>query len=440
MRQTETTEQRLRRYNAELDRLMQVGRQTGDDLATFMEVAVQSLTSMLQVERASIWLLRDDGSALNCACLHEAPEDRLSGEGALNALDFPSYFDAFKTARVIAADEARTDPRTCEFAVGYLDVLDIHSMLDAQIRDLSGLRGVVCCEKTGGQRHWHEEDVAFAGAVAEYIGLAMELSERQRNADRLRESNEKLREAVLQAEQARATAETANRSKTEFLANTSHELRTPLNGILGGVTILRLGVGPKETEEWLDTIDRSGRSLLHTVNAILDAAALQDGTLSVEVSRFDIARAAAEAINVGGPANFRDGISVDVNGDGAVNVVADYSKTVQVLASLVENAFKFAGQAPRVSVSSDSDGQVTVCVEDDGPGLPPGSEATVFERFSQADGSTTRTHGGTGLGLAVARELTELMGGVLGYRQADGGGACFWLQLPGGADDGISVN
>ncbi|WP_417480171.1 ATP-binding protein [Maricaulis maris] len=440
MKQSGTTERRLRRYNAELDRLMQVGRQTGDDVTAFMRVAVQSLTAMLQVERASIWLLRNDDTALHCECLHEAPDDRLSSEGILNALDFPSYFDAFKTARVIAADDARTDPRTCEFAVGYLDVLDIHSMLDAQIRDLSGLRGVVCCEKTGEQRPWHEEDVAFAGAVAEYIGLAMELSERQRNADRLRESNEQLREAVLQAEQARTAAEVANRSKTEFLANTSHELRTPLNGILGGVTILRLGVGPAETTEWLDTIDRSGRSLLHTINAILDAAALQDGTLAVDESRFDIGQAAAEAISVGGPANFRDDIVVQALDRGLMEVTADYRKTVQVLASLVENAFKFAGHAPRVRVEPGTSGTVRICVEDDGPGVPPGSETTVFERFSQVDGSSTRSHGGTGLGLAVSRELAELMGGELGYRAAESGGACFWLQLPDAASQDGSIN
>ncbi|MFT6463204.1 MAG: signal transduction histidine kinase, partial [Maricaulis maris] len=296
------------------------------------------------------------------------------------------------------------------------------------------------CEKTGEQRPWHEEDVAFAGAVAEYIGLAMELSERQRNADRLRESNEQLREAVLQAEQARTAAEVANRSKTEFLANTSHELRTPLNGILGGVTILRLGVGPAETTEWLDTIDRSGRSLLHTINAILDAAALQDGTLAVDVSRFDIGQAAAEAISVGGPANFRDDIVVQALDRGLMEVTADYRKTVQVLASLVENAFKFAGHAPRVRVEPGTSGTVRICVEDDGPGVPPGSETTVFERFSQVDGSSTRSHGGTGLGLAVSRELAELMGGELGYRAAESGGACFWLQLPDADSQDGSVN
>ncbi len=430
MTRTETTEARLRRYNAELDRLMQVARETGQDLSSFTRIAVQSLTRMLAVERASIWLLREDGASLTCECLYEASPARASSGATLAAHDFPSYFDAFKTARVIAADDARLDPRTCEFATGYLDGLDIHSMLDAQIRDLSGLRGVVCCEQVGGQRAWREEDIAFAGAVAEYIGLAMELDARQRIADELRDTNAQLLAAVAEAEQARAAAEAANLSKSRFLANTSHELRTPLNGILGGVTIIRLDPGPEETSEWLDTIERSGRSLLHTVNAILDAAALQDGTLAVETTRFDPREAVEEACRVGAPGDFRDRIAVAEIGGPPPVVLADYRKTVQVLANLVENAFKFAGHAPRVTLDPSRGSRLQVCVEDDGPGLPDEALDAVFDRFSQLDASSTRKHGGTGLGLAISREMAELMGADLSYRHAEGGGACFYLSLP----------
>ena len=420
-------EDRLRNYNAELDRLMRISRAAGGDIAGLLETVTKTLTQMLEIRRASVWMLDTQGERLVCHCLWEQGAEAVTAGFELNAQEYPSYFQAFQTSRVIAADDAAHDPRTSEFAEGYLDKLDIHSLLDAQIRDFSDLRGVVCCEQVGKPRHWREEDIAFVAAVAEYIGLAVELAQRQEAADALRESNERLGRAL-------DTAEAANLAKTRFLATMSHELRTPLNGILGSTAILKNAAGPDaETQRWLDIIEGSGRSLLQVITAVLDMAAAEGGLLTVNTTEFDLSEAARDAAGEGARSHGAAALAVNLDPriSGPARVRADRTRAVQVIASFVDNAFKFAGAAPELHVCpSPRIDQWRLEVRDAGPGVPPDQAERVFDWFHQVDNSSRRAHGGIGLGLALSRELARVMQGAVGYQDRPGGGSVFWVDLP----------
>ncbi|MGL4552613.1 MAG: GAF domain-containing protein, partial [Gemmataceae bacterium] len=186
-----------------------------DALRHTLEVAAAAL----DVERVSVWHEQDGLRAIRCVALFERGPRRHSAGTVLAEPDYPGYFRAMATAEVIAADDARDDPRTREFRDGYLGPRDISSMLDVPLRVSGRLRGVLCHEHVGPARHWEPDEQVFAMAVASLISLAEE--EAQRRA-------------------AQTAAEQANRAKGEFLANMSHEIRTPMNGVLG-MTELALG-------------------------------------------------------------------------------------------------------------------------------------------------------------------------------------------------------
>jgi PAS domain S-box-containing protein len=238
---------------------------------------------------------------------------------------------------------------------------------------------------------------------------------------------------------AREAAEAASLAKSEFLANMSHEIRTPLNGIIGIAAALeRTGLTDSQ-REMVSLIEQSGVTLERLVSDILDVSKVEAGQLDIEIHEMDLAveidlvvdlmRGRAEAKGLGFVVERGEAARGDFLGDS--------TRIKQVLANLLSNAIKFteSGQV-RVAMSIQDDhpwqgtALLTLEVEDTGVGFGPEFAASMFQRFSQADGTITRRFGGTGLGLSICRSLVELMGGDIEARSKAGEGSLFRVTLP----------
>ena len=234
---------------------------------------------------------------------------------------------------------------------------------------------------------------------------------------------------------ARDAAEAANRAKDEFLATLSHELRTPLNAILGWTQILRLD-GPTDAVTWgegLDVVERNTRSQVQLIEDILDVSRIVSGKLRLDVrsvSPDTVLRAALDAVR---PAADSRAIRLEcVLDPHAGPITGDPDRLQQVFWNLLSNAIKFTPKGGRVQVSlARVNSAVEFTVADSGEGIAAEFLPHVFERFQQADSSSTRTHKGLGLGLAIVRHLVELHGGTIQAASAGvGQGSTFGVQLP----------
>jgi signal transduction histidine kinase/CheY-like chemotaxis protein len=257
--------------------------------------------------------------------------------------------------------------------------------------------------------------------------LEAEVKERQRTEKRLRIS--------LRAEQlARAEAESASRMKDEFLGTVSHELRTPLNAIVGWSHMLLAGKLDEATAaRALEIIDRNAKAQAQLIEDILDVSRVITGKVRLDTAPVDVASVINVAVESAQLAADSKGIHLEVILDPlARHIVGDFSRLQQVAWNLLVNAIKFTPSGGRVVVRlSRLDRSIEICVSDTGEGISPAFLPFVFDRFSQADGSQTRLHGGLGLGLAIVRHLVELHGGTV--RAESPGPACgatFTITLP----------
>lgn len=228
----------------------------------------------------------------------------------------------------------------------------------------------------------------------------------------------------------------AARLKDEFVSVVSHELRTPLAAIHGAVTLLghdavRRADDPDMVDGLLRIAARNSARLLGLVNDLLDVQRLDTGALPVEMAAHPVLDAVQTTVEALSPLATDRGVRLRVEGTTAAEVHVDPRRLEQVLTNLVGNACKWAppGSEVRVAVASDAD-HVRIAVTDAGPGVPESFRDQLFERFSQADTSTERGRGGTGLGLYIARSLTERMGGHIGFEPAEPTGSTFWVVLP----------
>jgi signal transduction histidine kinase len=243
------------------------------------------------------------------------------------------------------------------------------------------------------------------------------------------------REKLLVSEQhARAEAEEANRAKDEFLATLSHELRTPLNAMLGWIHLLRSGkLDPQTRDHALEVINRNIRTQAHLIGDLLDVSGIVLGKLRLDVKPLPlrgVVEAALESVRLSAEAR---GVQLAVQLDAEdVIVRGDAVRLQQVVWNLLSNAVKFSPSGSRVEVAlTHGDGQAHLSVHDSGPGIAAEFLPHVFERFSQADPTTTRSHGGLGLGLSIVRDLVELHGGSVRVDCASNSdGACFRVDLP----------
>jgi signal transduction histidine kinase/DNA-binding response OmpR family regulator len=247
---------------------------------------------------------------------------------------------------------------------------------------------------------------------------------------------EEEKERLLESERlARTEAERAGRLKDEFLATLSHELRTPLNAVLGWCDILNRSekVSPAEISEGINTIERNARAQARIIGDILDMSGIIAGKMRLLIQPLDLASVVRDAVETARPAAQAKGIHLHGAREGALGQVSgDGNRLQQVFWNLLNNAVKFTPKGGTVQVKLERiDSHIEVSVTDSGVGIRPDFLPHVFDRFRQADASTTRQYGGLGLGLSIAKQLVELHGGKITVESAGVGmGAKFIVSLP----------
>ncbi|MCW8891159.1 MAG: ATP-binding protein [Sedimenticola sp.] len=264
-------------------------------------------------------------------------------------------------------------------------------------------------------------------ARVEMVGLHTKLSD----------EDEKRRDVEQELYVAKEAAETANMVKSEFLATMSHEIRTPLNGIVPLLEILRESKLDREQRQFVNTALNSSYHLMSIINDILDFSKIEAGKLDLESIEVNLRDLVESVVAMMEKSAERRGLDLDyrIAADVPAVVQGDPIRLRQVLTNLVSNAIKFTSQGGvMVELACRGKSRKTVevvfAVKDTGDGISEEIQARLFRSFNQADASTTRKHGGTGLGLVISRRLVELMNGKIGVRSEQGKGSVFWFVVP----------
>jgi signal transduction histidine kinase/ActR/RegA family two-component response regulator len=304
--------------------------------------------------------------------------------------------------------------------------LKLESALIVALRSDAGLSfGAITFIYADSGRRYTEDDLGFAEDFARRAGLAIE------NARALAEV-----EAARAREQAmREQAELASTAKDHFLATVSHELRTPLNVILGWAVVLReRGVTP-DIQRALGVIERNARAQARLIEDVLDVSRIISGKLSLSLGAVNVGEAVRSAVLGMRPAAEAKGILLNVDEPGderGLTITADADRLQQILWNLLTNAVKFTPKGGSVVIFAERVGsEVRIHVSDTGEGIPAAALRYVFEPFRQADSSTTRRHGGLGLGLSLVKQIAAAHGGTVEASSlGEGRGATFVVRLP----------
>jgi signal transduction histidine kinase/ActR/RegA family two-component response regulator len=340
----------------------------------------------------------------------------------------------FRGEGTIRIDDVRLDPRYGKnspyfgMPEGHLPVT---SYLAVPVISRSG-------EVVGGLFFGHPEASVFTERVARVVeGLAAQAAVAVDNASLYDAAQRARAEAEQVAEEKQrlyVEAQESNRLKDEFLATVSHELRTPLTAILGWAHLLRTGqTDDGHMAKALETIERNARAQAQLIDDLLDVSRIITGKLRIDVRPVDpnsFIEAAVEGVR---PAAEAKGVRLQrIMDTGIVTVSGDPVRLQQVVWNLLSNAIKFTPKGGRVQVKLERvNSHIEIGVSDTGPGIEPEFLPYVFDRFRQADGRTTRQHGGLGLGLSIVRHLVELHGGtVRAESEGEGQGATFTVLLP----------
>lgn len=271
------------------------------------------------------------------------------------------------------------------------------------------------------------------------LALAVMLRTRE-----IRREKETIQRQKQQIEQLLEKAQQSNRAKDEFLANISHEIRTPLHGVIGMTALALHTELTAEQREYLELTGASAQSLLALVNDVLDFSKIEAGGLTLECLPFSVRDCVKAAVGAFPVSAKKRGLEFNWNvaPDVPETIDGDGLRLRQILVNLLGNAFKFTHEgsiqldalveelSAKSADTGNCKGWICFCVRDTGIGVPKDKLQAIFEPFRQADGSTTRKYGGSGLGLSICLQLAHRMGGELALESEEGGGATFTLRVP----------
>jgi signal transduction histidine kinase/DNA-binding response OmpR family regulator len=444
----EEKNQELEQANLErLKMLIDLGQQLAvqHEPAYVLEGFCRSARKILDAQEAGVGIINvpgsqdSNGNSLNFSCRCAANEDEVLSDAVPAVIQRALKYMVTKRRplRLTDSDELlRTNGKTSDL---------VHCFLGTPLLSAKGVCGWVYVLNKLDAEEFSEADERLAATLATQVVVAYEnavlYSGAQRHATELqleiteRKQAESARAQMLLREQAaRADAEQANRTKDEFLATLSHELRTPLSAILGWSHLVRTGkLNEPQMSRAFETIERNARSQSQLIDDLLDVSRIITGKLQIEPQPIDLCEVIEDSIEGVRPALEAKNIQLETRLEAAgCFVLGDANRLQQVFWNLLSNAVKFTRENGnvRVAVTRVAE-QVQVSVSDSGIGITPEFLPHIFDRFRQADGSTTRVHGGLGLGLSIVRHLVQLHEGEVSVESAGKDqGATFAVSLP----------
>lgn len=445
-------------------------RQT-QELSLILKTAIAQVRSFLQADRVVIYQFESElakygadleavekPAGVNLVCGRITYEDRANAsiprilnlsEGVQCFIGVPDYKDKYRKGAIQAVNDIRITYAEAPCLVNLLEWSRVRAKLVVPIVFQEELWGLLIVHQCSDTRHWLDSEIRFLQCVAELLAIAIYQS--QLNSQ-LQQQAQTLEQRVIERTQelhdALNAAQSANLTKTEFLASVSHELRTPLTAIIGmSTTLLRLPsdsrreslLSVEKQQEYLKIIRNSGGHLLELINDILDLSKVEAGRTILDVQEFSLTQVAQECIRM-----LRDKaqqnqivLELDLRLDDPIasaksdRFAADPRRLKQILLNLLSNAIKFTPADGRVTLRVWLEaGTAIFQVEDTGIGIPDSQFHQLFKKFQQLDRSYHRQYEGTGLGLALTKQLVELHGGRIEVESVVNVGSTFTVWLP----------
>ncbi|MDM8515707.1 response regulator [Desulfobacterales bacterium HSG16] len=396
------------------------------DFATALEISIRQIGDLLGAYGGSYVLLDEDSQDIKIIAHYATADDGIDLTDMVIP-DMPVSSIIFEHGKTVIINDAQLNPLIAPIQ-DLIHQRGIQAMMIVPLKVPGKVIGAINISSDSRDHNFTAEDVNLVETIAGQLAGAIERAS-------LYES----------AKTARTEAENANRAKNEFLANMSHEIRTPMNAVLGFLRMTMDDSGLSSSHKKnLNTAYDSANLLMSLINDILDVSKLENGKVKLDKHIFDLVRIIRKTLDVLNTGVREKGLalSLDVHPDISRFYIGDSLRLQQILLNLADNAIKFTeeGQVKVSLVPCEEENFLHFTVSDTGIGIAPERLSTIFDVFTQADSSTSRSYGGTGLGTTISKQLVELMGGQIWAESKEGRGSVFHFTVRMKATEQMSDN